>query len=277
MVAVASPASNLSVTRQSLEDPRCPVAVAPGGRHVERLAPGVFHIDTYPFNWYVIEEAGRLTLVDSGWPGHEKALVDGLAQMGKTTADIEAVVLTHAHADHVGMAGVLAQRQNIPVFVHEADRGMASRILQLPWAGLLGNAWRHHMAFNMLGHAVFHGLLRERGIDRPRTMVDGERLDVPGRPRVVHVPGHTAGEVVLVLEDRGVLISGDTIVTENMRTGQPGGPQFPHVSLNGQDADARRAIGRVAELGRMKLLPGHGRPWEGDVADAVAIARGERW
>ncbi len=245
-------------------------------RFVETLARGVFHIETYPFNWYVLEEQGRLTLVDSGWPGHLPALQDGLAQIGRGLRDIEAIVLTHAHSDHVGMAGLLSRRYRIPVFVHEGDRVMAGRVLQLPWYGLLSNGWRHHMAFHMLGHAITHGLLAERGITDTKALVDSAVVPVPGRPRVVHVPGHTPGEVCLLLEDRGVLLSGDTVVTENMLTGRPGGPQFPHVHLNGKDPVALRSADKLADLGHVRLLPGHGRPWEGEMREAIAMAHEAR-
>ena len=247
-----------------------------GTRPAHEIAPGVFHIDTYPFNWYVVEEAGRLTLIDSGWPGHERALYEGLASIGRSAKDIEAILLTHAHSDHVGMAGPLSRAHKIPVFIHPADKAMVEGVLQLPWYGLLTNAWRPHMAFNMLGHAIWNGLLSERGIQDTHPLTDGGMLDVPGKPRVIHVPGHTPGEVVFVLESRGIVLTGDTLVTEDLRSGVPGGPQFPCITLNGEDDVARRSADKMRELGKMTLLPGHGKPWVGNVADAVAEAQAIR-
>lgn len=104
-------------------------------------------------------------------------------------------------------------------------------------------------------------------------MKDGEILDVPGRPHVVHVPGHTPGEVALFLPERGVLLSGDTMVTLDLFSGRAGGPQLPHRLLNGDDLAARRSLDRLRELGRVTMLPGHGPAWTGLAAEAIESAR----
>ena len=98
------------------------------------------------------------------------------------------------------------------MYVHEADTRDTSRPLYLPWSGLLSNAWRPYTA-SMLFHAVTHGLLRMRTLRSPTAMEDGQQLDVPGRPEIIHVPGHTRGDVVVHLPERGVLFSGDALVT----------------------------------------------------------------
>lgn len=244
--------------------------------HAALVAPGVYHFATHPFNWYVIEEGGRLTLLDAGWPGHLPTFTAGLASIGKSLDDVEAIVLTHAHMDHVGMAGPLARAAGIPIFIHADDRAMAASVLQLPWYGLFSNAWRPFTAVSMLGHAIRNGLLAERPLRDTIAVHDGQHLDVPGQPVVVHVPGHSPGEIAVWLPNRSVLFSGDTLVTEDLRTGIPGPPQFPHVTLNGDDRRARRSIDAIAALGRVTMLPGHGKPWHGEAADAVEIARTDR-
>jgi len=47
------------------------------------LINGIHHFETGPFNWYVIEESGRLTLVDAGFPGHYRVFLDGLRSIGE--------------------------------------------------------------------------------------------------------------------------------------------------------------------------------------------------
>ena len=90
------------------------------------IAPGVHHFDTFPFNWYVVEEAGRLTLVDAGFPDHYDVLIAGLRSIGRELRDVEAVVLTHIHADHVGFAERLRRELGVPVYVHEDDLAASS-------------------------------------------------------------------------------------------------------------------------------------------------------
>lgn len=100
-----------------------------------------------------------------------------------------------------------------------------------------------------------------------------DELDVPGTPRVIHVPGHSAGSCVLYLPDRDVLIWGDALATLDVKTGNARGPQL--VSLFNADwVRAADSLDRIESLGEVTLLPGHGEPWRGEMADAVRLARG---
>jgi hypothetical protein len=67
-----------------------------------------------------------------------------------------------------------------------------------------------------------------------------------------------------------VLISGDALVTLNLLTGEHVSPGVPYRLLNYNDAQARRSVARLRELGRVTMLPGHGRPWQGTIAEAVS-------
>jgi glyoxylase-like metal-dependent hydrolase (beta-lactamase superfamily II) len=235
------------------------------------IAPGVHHFTDYRFNWYLVAEQGQVTVIDTGFPGHERLIRDGLAAIGRSVTDVAAIVITHAHADHTGAAGRLAAASGAPVYVHPADHPLVRRPLYLPWGGLLGNAWRPYTA-GMIGHAVGHGLLRMRTVDTPVPARDGDRLDAPGSPRILHVPGHTPGDVVVHLPDKGVLFSGDALVTRNLLTGSDGPPQVTSRRLNARYSDAFRALDRLRGLGPVVLLPGHGRPWHGQADDAVDLA-----
>ncbi len=236
------------------------------------IAPGIYKFDTGPFNWYLIEESGRLTLVDAGFPGHYRQFKAGMESLGFLNKDIEAIVLTHAHADHIGFAEKLRKRSKAPVFIHKADAKMAQRPLQLPWLGLLSNAWRKYTA-TMLGVAIVNGVFTLPSMSQVHTIHDNQVLDIPGRPRVIHTPGHTDGEIVLHLADRKVLISGDTIVTRNLLTGALGTPQLTNPILNDNYEQAKRSLSLIQELGELTILPGHGSPWKGEIKEAVEIAK----
>ena len=58
--------------------------------------------------------------------------------------------------DHLGFSERLRKATGAPVYVHAADASAAKRALQLPWRGLLGNAWRPYVA-SMLGTATGNG------------------------------------------------------------------------------------------------------------------------
>ena len=237
------------------------------------IAPGIHHFDTDPFNWYVIEEGGRLTLVDAGFPGHYRVFAEGIRSLGRSISDVEAVIVTHAHADHMGFASRVATEANAPIFMHKDDILHAERVLQLPWFGLLSNAWRPFMA-GMLSRAIMNGVFSSARIPAAKPFGDGAELDVPGKPRVIHVPGHTPGEVALYFQSKRVLLSGDSIVTRDLYTGSLGKPQVPRPALNADDKVARASLDRLLDLGQIMILPGHGRPWQGDIREAVQLARG---
>ncbi len=236
------------------------------------VATGIHHFDTGPFNWYVIEDGSRLTLVDAGFPGHYSVFRKGIESIGRELKDVEAILLTHSHADHTGFAERLRRETKVPVFVHRDDLAAIGKVLQLPWYGLLSNAWRPYIA-TMLLTATINGIFTMPHIAQARTFADGDILDVPGKPHVLHAPGHTPGEVAFYLPERNVLISGDTLVTRNLMTGKLGGPQVTDPLLNDDDKAARRSLDRLREIGRVTMLPGHGNPWTGTMAEAVRLAR----
>ena len=86
------------------------------------IAPGVHQVAEPYVNWYIIEDdSGDLTVVDCGLPASWDSLLDSLPKLGRSLSDIKAVVLTHAHFDHVGFAEKLRSIRNIPVWVHERE------------------------------------------------------------------------------------------------------------------------------------------------------------
>src|SRR5262249_39503959 len=98
-------------------------------------------------------------------------------------------------------------------------------------------------------------------------------LDLPGHPQVIHCPGHTPGQIALLLPAQRVLLGSDVLITRNLLTGRHGPPQLAPTVLNNDTTAARRSLERLRKLGHLTLLPGHGRPWSGDMAEAVQNAR----
>ena len=129
------------------------------------------------------------------------------------------------------------------------------------------------MQKGILLNAVRNGVARSEDIIGAIPYKADEVLNVPGRPRVIHVPGHTAGECMLHLENRSVLFSGDAIVTLNLLTGEHVAPRVPYRRVNDNDRLARYSVAMLEELGRFKMLPGHGRPWTGTVGEVFEAAQ----
>ena len=244
------------------------------------VAPGVHHFETFPFNWYLIEDEGRFTLVDAGFPGHYDAFVAGLRSIQHEPKDVKAIVLTHSHADHTGFAERLRSELNIPVFVHEDELSAVLHLKQVPPTGLLLNAWRPFVLRNILLNAMTSGAPRSESLKTATTFRHGDVLDIPGRPRVIHTPGHTAGHCMLHLEDRGVVLSGDAIVTINLLTGEEVGPCIPPGRVNDDFNMAKRSVAKLEGLGNFTLLPGHGPAWKGNMEElmkAVGDTKPQSW
>jgi glyoxylase-like metal-dependent hydrolase (beta-lactamase superfamily II) len=114
------------------------------------------------------------------------------------------------------------------------------------------------------------GALRISPIAEVVTFGDGATLDVPGTPRVVLVPGHTPGSAALHFADHDALFVGDAFATYAVTTGLAGPRLAPFTA---DPAQALASLDRLADLDATTLLPGHGQPWTGGVAEAISRAR----
>ena len=94
------------------------------------------------------------------------------------------------------------------------------------------------------------------------TFGDGETIEVPGSPRVVHTPGHTEGSCAILLEPQRTLITGDALATRNPLTGRTG-PQIGPDGLNHDSAQALRSLDALATLPVDLVLPGPRRSVDG--------------
>src|SRR4051794_41856269 len=82
------------------------------------VANGVHRAGSALINWYLVEDAGRVTLVDAGVPGYWPQLDETLAAIGRSRGDVAGLVLTHGDGDHVGFGERLRAELGVPVFVH---------------------------------------------------------------------------------------------------------------------------------------------------------------
>lgn len=236
------------------------------------VAEGIHRRTLGVANWYLVEEQDRLTIVDAGTPADWRLLLDGLAELGRSLGDVEAILLTHAHSDHTGFAERARSEAGARVLVHEEDADRARGAEPPKNEAGLGRYLLRLEAYRTGFALMRQGASKVIPIAEVSTYRDGEVIDVPGRPRAIHAPGHTEGNCALWLEGRGVLCSGDTIVTRNPMTGRRG-PQIMPASFN---LDSRQALDSLSALEQAYadvLLPGHGEPWREGVAQAVRAAR----
>jgi glyoxylase-like metal-dependent hydrolase (beta-lactamase superfamily II) len=232
-----------------------------------KIAPAIHRIGEGLVNSYLLEEGGEITIVDAGAPGYWNDLPNVLAEMGRTFADVRALVLTHAHIDHVGFAERLRREKGVPVSVHELDAKMARGEAKPKNQKMLGVGFA---VLRFLRFALAKGMLRATPILEVATFGDGATLDVPGAPRVIHVPGHSEGSAALHLPARDALFIGDAFATLNVVSGKTG----PQLAPFGSDLPrARESLARLERFEAGFVLPGHGQPWTNGVGEAIRLIR----
>jgi glyoxylase-like metal-dependent hydrolase (beta-lactamase superfamily II) len=233
-----------------------------------KIVDGIHRIGGGTVNAYLLEERGEITIIDTGAPGHWNELEAELAAMGRSLADVRAVALTHAHVDHVGFAERIRRERSVQVSVHEADAKMARGEERPRNQKTLGV--NPFAALGFIAYGLAHGMLRATPIVEVSTFGDGATLDMPGAPRVIHVPGHSPGSAVLHVAARDALFVGDALCTLNVLSGRTGPQLTPFGS------DFPQAVASLSRLDRVEarfVLPGHGEPWTGGVGEAVRRVR----
>ncbi len=233
-----------------------------------QISPAIHRIGPGLVNSYLVQEGGLVTIVDAGLPGYWGELPAELAAMGRSLDDVRALVLTHAHPDHLGFAERLRRERGVAVRVHEDDAALARGEGKRPGQSM--GPVKIGPLLRFLWWSALRGGLRIPRITEVVTFGDGVTLDVPGAPRVIHLPGHSPGSVALHLAGLDALFSGDALVTLSATTGERG-PQLSPFSSD--QAQALSSLNRLAGLEARWVLPGHGEPWTGGLPEALRRAR----
>lgn len=235
------------------------------------VVPGVHRVEDSFTNWYLVEEDGRLTVVDAGVPNSWDSLTTAVTRLGRRLSDIEALVLTHGHFDHIGFAERARTELGVPVWVHENDVPLTRQ----PRRYGRERPPLRYVATQPRALPIIASFVRTRAFwPRPVGEVrrySGGELDVPGSPRVVFTPGHTLGHCSLHLPERDALIAGDALVTLNPYTGARG-PQIIAGAATADSERALRSLDAIAATGAGTLLTGHGQVWRRGAEEAATRA-----
>jgi glyoxylase-like metal-dependent hydrolase (beta-lactamase superfamily II) len=225
--------------------------------------------------WLVVRDGRDLTLVDTGYPGDVRRLEESLAVIGHTPRDVRAVLLTHAHVDHLGGLQHLHDQHGVPVLMHPAEVPLArgDRREQAGPLDVVVRSWRPRVAAWSM-RITRAGALRHPRIEHAEAWVGTTSLDLPGRPVPVPCPGHTSGHTAYLFADAGVVATGDALVTAHPVSGRSGPQRVPDF-FSHSPAEARESLSVLATLDADTVVPGHGPPWRGRLADAVAQAQAQ--
>jgi glyoxylase-like metal-dependent hydrolase (beta-lactamase superfamily II) len=230
-------------------------------------------------NCYLIED-DPLTLVDTG-PNSGKALDEleqALAARGRRVEDLELIVVTHQHIDHIGLLEVLVRRSGAEVAALDRLAGYLGdfrRAAELDDEFAVALMLRHGIPVEMTQalrsvSSAFRGWGSGAPVTRP--LADGSQLTLRDRTFAVqHRPGHSPSDTVFWDERSGILVGGDHLIkhiSSNPLIARP-------LEAPGADEAARPQALRtyIASLTETRALParivlaGHGEP----IADHRAL------
>jgi glyoxylase-like metal-dependent hydrolase (beta-lactamase superfamily II) len=235
---------------------------------VEQVRPGLWSIPVpIPNNplRYVLVYAfelrgGGVAIVDAGWNTDEawNALNGGLAQAGGSIADVRAVMVTHIHPDHYGLAGRVREASGAWIGLHPADAvmlesryGDTDELLATMFRFLTNSG----VPEDRLPDLAFASMAVKSMVTMAAPDVlfeDGKTIDLPGWSlRTIWTPGHSPGHGFFSEEQR-LLISGDHVL-----------PRItPNISVHAQQpanplGDYLDSLLKVDNLGTEEVLPAH--------------------
>lgn len=225
--------------------------------HPEQLADGVYLVAMQASNVYLWESDGLVTVVDTGVPGSADATLAAVDAIGHRPENVAEIVLTHFHRDHTGSAAELVRRTRARVVAHPADTAIIQG-RETPPAPQLTQLERP-LAEMLLGDVANLPGPQPEAV-RPDRLLEAGEITVGGG-RIVAVPGHTSGSIAVLLPERGVLFTGDSIASADSW------PILGPFNLN--TADAVAAVRKQAQLDFEIACVGHGRPIVGNASRKI--------
>jgi glyoxylase-like metal-dependent hydrolase (beta-lactamase superfamily II) len=226
-------------------------------------------------NWTIVADDTGVMLIDAGYPGDREDVVGSLRQLGHDPGDVRAILLTHAHIDHLGSAIWFANEYGTQVYTHADEVGHAKReyLEQASVFDVALRIWRPRWAKWGLHVLRSGGLIRD-GIPTTQPLTAEVAAGLPGHPNAIPTHGHTSGHCSYVVD--GVLVSGDALITGHPLLRHRGPQLLPEVFSHSQE-NCLRSLNALALLDTEVLLPGHGDVWHGPIREAttqaIALAR----
>ena len=220
---------------------------------IRAVVPQVFQVRVRGSSVFLLLDR-RVTVVDTGPVRSVSRILRALRLLGRAADEVEQVLITHYHLDHVG--GLAGLRRQVPtrVGVHAVEAPYVCGELPLPVP------FRHPVLMRPFRPA--------RGVLCPPCQVDtllrhGDELPVLGGLRVIHTPGHTPGHIALHLPGRGLLIAGDALQVR-------GAQLTPPARLVTEDWDeALRSLGVLAGVDFEVLALSHFPPQRHDARERL--------
>ena len=235
-----------------------------------QVSDNLVFVGTEYANWIIAHDDSGVTLIDGGYPLQRPDLEASLASTGHAPQDVRAILITHAHRDHVGAVGWMVEDHGTPVYSSaiEAAHLRGEFHESIGAREIVLNAWRPRFARWTRDILRLIGERREPSFPTATGFPHAGQLSLPGNPIPVATHGHTSGHVGYYFPGEKALATGDALVTGHP-TSRVTGPQLlPHWFQHEQEKTART----LSEFRRFDVdvvLPGHGPLARGPVGPLI--------
>ncbi|MDN3016164.1 MBL fold metallo-hydrolase [Paenibacillus sp. BSR1-1] len=237
----------------------------PIGDFITKLADGIWqielpHLKTQSANVFLIEDE-KITLIDSGPPDPfcMDILLKALRRIGYQWTDINLLLLTHPHIDHLGGVAFLPTLPEIYAFKGTQTEMRTYDHYMKRWRGLLDKFASEYpelqgILLSKLSIDWLHSFFPVGGtLEITKEVIDGETISLGKRElQVIYTPGHSMHHMSLLLKQEKLFFSGDFMLHR--------GPALAHV-MGDQVEAFIQSIKRVEDLTIEKVYPSHGYPF----------------
>lgn len=211
---------------------RARTGVKPESHKVIELAPEIYQIrgEKPGSHVYLIKGDTKNVLIDTGIAGKFSILKRRLSELGLSVGDIDLIILTHEHYDHIGATAFFHRTAIV------AAHRLAANKLELQDEFVTFSKYR----------------------DQPSKpfwvdiwLEDDSIIDLGNYElQVIHTPGHTSGCICLYEPRAGFLFTGDTVFA---------GGTLSEIAVSGNVSDYVNSVRRLSNLKVKELYPGHGK------------------
>jgi glyoxylase-like metal-dependent hydrolase (beta-lactamase superfamily II) len=238
---------------------------------LSEVAPGVHGLRIIFVNVFTIASGNGWVLVDAGVPG-TGAYIRGWAKKNFSSQERpSAIILTHAHFDHVGALKDLAEDWDVPVYLHRDEiPHITGKAKYPPPDASVGGGLM----------AIMSPLYSRGPVDigaRARVLPEDGTIPQLDGWRWIHTPGHTDGHVSFFRDSDRTLLVGDAFCTTKpeafMTAAVTQTPELhgPPAYFTPDWKSARQSVQKLAALRPQIIAPGHGQAIAGqDAADRLA-------
>jgi glyoxylase-like metal-dependent hydrolase (beta-lactamase superfamily II) len=226
----------------------------------QQVVPGVYRIPLGVVNAFLLDADG-LTLVDTGTAGSAEKILSAVREIGRKPEDVKQILVTHSHGDHSGSLAALKRVIDAPAYMHPADAALVrAGKARRPWSPAPG----------LMSQVLFRLFVQNaptavEPAEIEHELSDGDELPIGGGLRVIHVPGHCAGQLAFLWTAGGVLFAADV-------AGNPAGRLGWSVAYEDLE-DGKRSLKKLGGCSFEVACFGHGR----DITSGASDRFRQKW